>query len=161
LSLLLWWLQWLSLVTPVSVVCGSSVVVVVVSSSCGSSIDLLSHHSGICRSWLQYLLLAFMAPVSSIVCRLWLRSPVLDLLFAAPVSSICSCRLWLQQQAPVVSVSPVARPVSALSFVTPAVAPVSVVHDTSVSVACGSGICHLWLQYLSSPSKKDISPMES
>jgi len=75
------WLQWLSLVAPVFVTCGSSG----------------------CRLWLQYL--SLVAPVSVVrsssicrllvatvsVCRSWLRYLVLWLSFVAPVAVVLSC----------------------------------------------------------------------
>ena len=110
------WLHWLSLVAPVSSSVVRPVVVVVVSSSCGSNIcwllmapvvSLLLSVAPVdrCRLWLRYHLLhdllSFMAPVSPVV-RSWLHAVAHD-------SSIC--RVCLQYHHYLLLVAPVA-PVS-------------------------------------------------
>jgi len=109
------------------------------------------------------------APVSA---ALWLQSAVSVVQPVAPVSvvrgsgsSSSICRSWLQFMAPVSTALLLVVPVvSALSF---AVAPVSVVHPTSVSSICYSPIvssicCHLWrLQRLSLMAPVVVAPVLS
>jgi len=116
------WLQWLSLMAPVSIAPGSS-------GGCRiCRLWLPSGSSMICCLWLQYLLSCPVAPASSIC-----RSLVAPVSPVVRVSSGIVCRLWLHW-------------LLFAALVAPAVSTVSVVRGSSIVHLV------LWLQYCPSCS---------